>query len=76
MIEVPMTDAQFATAAQRLGGYEIELNGPSGTISKQGFTARYQHAAGKLTIEILEKPFFMPESMIESRLKAYIEQSL
>ena len=75
MIEVPLTDAQFAAAAQRLRGYGIELNGPSGTINKEGITARYQHADGKLTIEILDKPFFMPESMIESRLKSYIEQN-
>lgn len=76
MIEVPLTDAQFAAAAQRLRGYGIDLNGPAGTITKEGITARYQHADGKLTIEIVDKPFFMPESMIESRLKAYIEQSL
>lgn len=75
MIEVPLTDAQFAAAAQRLRGYGIELNGPSGTITKQGFTARYQHADGKLTIEILDKPFFITEGMIESRLKGYIEQN-
>lgn len=76
MIEVPMTDAQFATASQRLREHGIELSGPSGTLSQQGVTARYQHADGKLSIEILDKPFFMPESLIESRLKAYVEQSL
>jgi hypothetical protein len=76
MIEVPMTDAQFATATQRLREHGIELSGPSGTLSQQGVTARYQHADGKLTIEILDKPFFMPLSMIESRMKSYIEQSI
>lgn len=76
MIEVPMTDAQFTAAAQRLRGYGVELTGSSGTLSAQGVTARYQHADGRLRIEIVDKPFFMPESMIESRLKAYIEQSL
>ena len=60
MIELPMTEAQFATATTRLRQNGIELTGP----------------AGKLRINILEKPFLLPESLIEGRLKAYLEQSL
>jgi hypothetical protein len=76
MIEVPMTDTQFAAAAERLQAHGITLASPSGTLSKDGVTARYEHADGKLTIEILDKPFFLPIAAIESRLKSYIEQSL
>ena len=76
MIELPMTDAQFATATQRLQSNGILLNGPSGTLSKDGITASYEHADGRLRINILEKPFLLPESLIEGRLKAYLEQSL
>ena len=76
MIEVPMTDAQFAAAAKQLRGYGVELSGPSGTLSHSGVTARYQYANSKLTIEIIDKPFFMPASMIEAKLKSYIEQGL
>ncbi|HEX4155108.1 MAG TPA: hypothetical protein VHY48_05805 [Acidobacteriaceae bacterium] len=76
MIEVPLTDAQFAAAAQRLREHGVELSGPSGTLSKDGITARYQHADGKLTIEIVKKPVFLPVSVIESRLRSYIDQAL
>ena len=76
MIELPMTDAQFAAATRRLGQNGIALTGPSGTISKDGVSARYEHADGRLRITILEKPFLLPESLIEGRLKAYLEQSL
>ena len=76
MIEVPMTDAQFASATTRLRANGIELAGPSGTLTKDGITAKYQHAEGKLRIEIVDKPFLLPTSLIEGRLQAYLEQSL
>jgi hypothetical protein len=76
MVEVPMTDEQFASASLRLREHGMELNGPSGTLTKEGITATYQHADGKLTIEIVKRPFFLPLSLIESKLKAAIEQSL
>lgn len=76
MIELPMTEAQFATATTRLRQNGIELTGPSGTLSKDGITASYEHAEGRLRINILQKPFLLPESLIEGRLKAYLEQSL
>jgi hypothetical protein len=74
MLSFPMTDAQFANASNRLRAAGIELSGPSGTLSKDGITAKYAHADGKLTVEIVDKPFFVPESMIEAKLKEYFEQ--
>lgn len=71
-----MTDAQFAAAAQRLRSYGVELSGPTGTLSKSGITAKYTHADGKLTIEIVDRPFLLPPSVIEGKMKAYIEQAL
>ena len=76
MIELPMTDEQFATATRRFQQNGITLTGPTGTLSKDGVTAQYEHAGGTLRITILEKPFLLPESLIEGRLKAYLEQSL
>ena len=71
-----MTDAQFRTATQRLQHNGIVLTGASGTLSKDGIKASYEHKDGVLRINILEKPFLLPESLIEGRLKAYLEQSL
>ena len=76
MIEVPMTDDQFAAATQRLRINGIELVGPTGTLTKDGITAKYEHSDGKLRIEITDKPFLLPTSLIEGRLQSYLEQSL
>lgn len=74
MVSFPMTDEQFATASAQLRGKGIDLIGPSGTLSKEGITARYEHANGQLTVEILDKPFLLPLGLIESRMRAYFEQ--
>jgi len=76
MIEVPLTEAQFAAAAQRLQAYGVNLTGTSGTLSREGITARYNYADGKLTIEILDKPFFLPLSVVESTMRGYIQKGL
>ena len=76
MIKIPMSDAQFAAATKRLRSNGIELTGPSGTLSKDGVTAKYEHADGVLQVEILDRPEFLPVSLIEGRLQSYLEQSI
>jgi hypothetical protein len=76
MIEIPMSEAQFAAAAQRLHSNGIELTGTTGTLSKDGVTAKYVYGEGKLAVEILDRPFMLPISLIESKLQAYLEQSV
>jgi len=76
MVEVPLTDAQFTAAAKRLRDYGVDLSRPSGTLSRDGITARYNYANGKLTIEVLEKPFFLPLAVIESQMRGYIQKGL
>lgn len=76
MIEVPLTEAQFAAASKRLRDYGVDISGPSGTLSRDGITARYSYSDGKLTIEILEKPFFLPLSVIESQMRGYIQKGI
>jgi len=76
MLSFPMTDAQFAAASTRLRAAGIEFSGPTGTITRDGITARYAHADGKLTVEIVDKPFLLPLSLIESKLQAYIQESI
>jgi hypothetical protein len=76
MVEVPLTEDQFAAAANRLRDYGVDLSDRSGTLSRDGITARYSYANGKLTIEILDKPFFLPLSVIESQMRSYIQKGL
>ena len=68
--------AQFATAGERLKRHGLDLTGPSGTLTKEGITASYEYSNGLLRINIHNKPFFVPESLIEGRLKAYVEQNM
>lgn len=76
MIELPMTEAQFAAAGDRLKRHGLDLSGPSGTLTKEGITASYVYGDGLLRITIHNKPFFIPESLIEGRLKAYVEKDM
>ena len=76
MIEVPLTEAQFAAASQRLKAYGVNLTGSSGTLSRDGITARYSYANDLLTIEVTEKPFFLPLSVVESQMRSYIQKGL
>ena len=71
--ELPSSSPPLPPACASNG---IELAGPSGTLTKDGITARYEHAEGKLRIEIVDKPFLLPTSLIEGRLQSYLEQSL
>jgi hypothetical protein len=76
MIEISMTEAQFAAATQRLHTNGIELAGTTGTLSKDGVTAQYVYGEGKLVVEIVDRPFLLPLSLIEGKLQAYLEQSV
>ncbi len=71
-----MSEAQFAAATQCLRTHGIELAGTTGTLSKDGVTAKYTYGEGKLEIEILDRPFMLPISLIEGKLQSYLEQSI
>ena len=76
MLSLPMSDAQFAAASKRLAANGIALAGSRGTLTKDGVTAKYVHADGVLTVEIIDRPFLLPLSLIEGKLQAYFEQSI
>ena len=76
MVEVPLNEAQFVAAAKRLRDHGVDLADRSGTLSRDGVTARYSYSNDKLTIEILDKPFFLPLTLIESQMRSYIQKGL
>jgi hypothetical protein len=76
MIEVPLTEAQYAAAGQRLAAYGVNLTGPSGTLTRDGVTARYSYANNLLTLEVIKKPALLPVSVIESQLRSYLQKGL
>ena len=73
MIEIPLTPEQFhSKAAQITAQQGINLIGHEGTIEKMGVKAAWVYEEGLLKITILDKPFFMSESMVEEQLKKLI----
>jgi hypothetical protein len=76
MLSIPLTDAQFVSLADRLRTNGIDMVGETGTLTKDGVTARYTHAAGQLTVEITDRPFYYPVALIESKLQSWLEQSI
>ena len=69
MIQLPLTPDQFAHHAAKLAEQGINITGNEGTISKMGVTAAYKYAEDLLTINILEKPFFVTTEYCEQQLK-------
>lgn len=76
MVEVPLSESQYDEASRRLRAAGINISGPTGTLSREGITAKYSYANGLLTIEVVDKPFFLPLSLIESQMRGYIEKGL
>ena len=76
VLEIPLTGAQFAALGERLKQSGLELTGDAGTVSAGGIKANYLHANGALRITILEKPFLLPERVVQARLRAFVEQTL
>ena len=52
----------------------LAIAGPTGSTSYQGmsFTWAYEEAAETLTLQCTEKPFFVPCSIIESKIRALV----
>jgi len=72
MIEVPLTPQEFAALGQKLEADQgITLTGDTGNITKMGVTAAYAYQDGLLTINILEKPFFVTTDYCEEQLRGF-----
>ena len=73
MIQIAMTPDEFAKAGAELQAKQgIALTGNQGTLSKMGVTAGYKYDGAHLTINILEKPFFVTEDYCEAELKKFL----
>jgi hypothetical protein len=76
MIEIPLTEDEFAATAARVEQQQgIALTGAEGKITKMGVTAGYQYANGILRVTILDKPFFVSTEYCEAQLKAFLAKS-
>ena len=73
MIQIPLTPEAFAAKAEQLKAQQgISLVGDEGKLTKSGVTAGYSYKDGLLTVEILEKPFFVTTEYCEEQLKKFL----
>jgi hypothetical protein len=73
LIQIPLTPEAFTAKATQLAQEQgIQLTGTQGKLSKSGVTASYVYDAGVLTVEILEKPFFVSTDYCEDQLKKFL----
>ena len=73
MIQIPMSEEEFAAATARLEQQQgILLDGREGKITKMGVTAAYQWAEGLLRVTILDKPFFVSTDYCEEQLQGWL----
>ncbi len=74
MIQVQMTDSEFAARAAELEqtlGVTVQRN--AGTVSREGVTAGYTHYDNTLTIHIVDKPAFVSQAYCERRLEEWLQ---
>ena len=74
MIQVPMTNAEFAEKAAELQQrFGLTLTGVAGKITKDGVTAGYTHSDDLLTVHIIDKPFFISTAYCEQKLQEWLQ---
>lgn len=73
MIEVRLTPQEFAAKTAELATlHGITLDGNAGQLTKMGVTAAYAYQDGLLTVNILEKPFFVSTEYCEEQLRGFL----
>ena len=69
-----LTPEKYETLLKTAQAQGLNITGTTGNTTYQGldFTWNYDQAAESLTIHCTEKPFFVPCSMIESKIRDVI----
>ena len=71
MVVVPMSEAAFAGLAERGKEHGIELQGRrEGVLEKMGVKARWAYDGENLTVDVLDKPFFLSKQIVEDKLRS------
>ena len=69
-MQVAMSEAEFTAIVGRAKTQGINLEGRAGTIEHMGVKAKWAFDGALLTVEVLEKPFFLSKEAVEEKLKA------
>ena len=74
VVTIPMTRAQFeAKAAQLKAEQGLVITGDTGTLSKDGVTAKYTYDGVTLTAQIIDHPFVVSMSYCVNKLAAWLQ---
>lgn len=69
-MQVPMSENEFESVVRRAAAQGLQLTGRDGVIRKMGVTARWAYNGSLLTVDVLEKPFFLSREAVEDKLRA------
>lgn len=72
-----LSPARYEALLQTAQAQGLALAGEAGSTKYQGmeFAWRYEAASQRLTIQCVDKPFFVPCSLIEERIKAVVGEA-
>ncbi len=65
-----MTEEQFAAVAAKAKEQGIDLSGRDGLIEKMGVKAQWAFDGATLTVDVIDKPFWMTKDAVEERLRS------
>ena len=69
MIQIHLSREDFERKSSYLEEKQgVKLSGDQGTIEKRGVKATYTYGDGLLTVEIIDKPFFVTTAYCEEQL--------
>lgn len=74
-MQVPMSEAEFQSVVKRAGSQGIQLTGREGVIKKMGVTARWGFNGSMLTVDVVDKPFFLSREAVEDKLRAALSST-
>jgi hypothetical protein len=69
-MQIAMTEEQFQALAGKAKAQGIALEGREGVIEKMGVKAKWGFDGANLTVDVLEKPFFLSKEAVEEKLRA------
>lgn len=66
-----ISPAELEAKRQQLGKSGITIEGDSGTIQTHGVALSYTYDGATLTVTTVSKPFYIPQSTIDSELSGF-----
>jgi hypothetical protein len=69
-MQIAMTEERFTALAAKAKTQGIELVGRAGVIQQMGVKAKWAFDGALLTVDVLEKPFFLSKEAVEEKLRA------